>query len=153
MIKVKVVGKVTSGKVLIDGLGVGDVGNIVLRDRRQLSQDGILIVVVTMDKEGRFIAAGPDIVSRGFVYVRESEALMEEAKERVTSAIEHCLDNDITEWSVIKMTFVKLLVDIFMKNTSSSNDFTNHHGSVKIIAKFKEKNIYSSLFCYESKLG
>lgn len=68
-----------------------------------------------MDKEGRFIAAGPDIVSRGFVYVRESEALMEEAKERVTSAIEHCLDNDITEWSVIKMTFAKLLVDIFMK--------------------------------------
>ena len=62
----------------------------------------MLIVVVTMDKEGRFIAAGPDIVSRGFVYVRESEALMEEAKERVTSAIEHCLDNDITEWSVIK---------------------------------------------------
>ena len=100
--KGQVVGKVTSGKVLIDGLGVGDVGNIVLRDRRQLSQDGILIVVVTMDKEGRFIAAGPDIVSRGFVYVRESEALMEEAKERVTSAIEHCLDNDITEWSVIK---------------------------------------------------
>ena len=87
--KGQVVGKVTSGKVLIDGLGVGDVGNIVLRDRRQLSQDGILIVVVTMDKEGRFIAAGPDIVSRGFVYVRESEALMEEAKERVRTAIKN----------------------------------------------------------------
>ena len=97
-----VAGKVVAGKVLIDGLGVGDVGNIVLRDRRQLSQDGILIVVVTMDKERCCIAAGPDIVSRGFVYVRESEALMEEAKERVTTAIENCLANNITEWSVLK---------------------------------------------------
>ncbi len=100
--KGQVAGKVIAGKVLIDGLGVGDVGNIVLRDRRQLSQDGILIVVVTMDKENRLIAAGPDIVSRGFVYVRESEALMEEAKDRVTAAIEHCLESNITEWSVIK---------------------------------------------------
>lgn len=94
--------KVPSGKVLIDGLGVGDVGNIVLRDRRQLSQDGILIVVVAMDRQGKTIASGPDIVSRGFVYVRESEALMEEAKNRVTNAINRCLDNDVREWAVIK---------------------------------------------------
>lgn len=100
--KGQIVGKVPAGKVLIDGLGVGDVGNIVLRDRRQLSQDGILIVVVTMDKHGNFIAAGPDIVSRGFVYVRESEKLMDEAKDRVTTAINRCIDNDIREWSVLK---------------------------------------------------
>lgn len=82
-----IVGKVPSGIVLVDGLGVGDVGNIVLRDRRQLSQDGILIIVVTMDKEMGAVVAGPDIVSRGFVYVRESEELMEEAKEKVKNGI------------------------------------------------------------------
>jgi ribonuclease J len=97
-----IVGKVPSGIVLVDGLGVGDVGNIVLRDRRQLSQDGILIIVVTMDKEMGAVVAGPDIVSRGFVYVRESEELMEEAKEKVKMALEKCEDNNITEWAVIK---------------------------------------------------
>lgn len=97
-----VAGKVTSGNVLVDGLGVGDVGNIVLRDRRQLSQDGILIIVVTMDKQGGQVAAGPDIVSRGFVYVRESEQLMEDAKERVRQALEKCENNGITEWAAIK---------------------------------------------------
>ncbi|WP_246105614.1 ribonuclease J [Sporomusa termitida] len=97
-----VTGKVTSGNVLVDGLGVGDVGNIVLRDRRQLSQDGILIIVVTMDKQRGQVAAGPDIVSRGFVYVRESEQLMEDAKERVKQALEKCELNNITEWAAIK---------------------------------------------------
>lgn len=94
-------GKVTAGNILVDGLGVGDVGNIVLRDRKQLSQDGILIVVVTMEKQGG-VAAGPDIVSRGFVYVRESEQLMEEAKEKVKQALEKCQTNNITEWAAIK---------------------------------------------------
>ncbi len=97
-----IAGKVTAGNVLVDGLGVGDVGNIVLRDRRQLSQDGILIVVVTMDKQRGCVIAGPDIVSRGFVYVRESEELMEEAKERVKIALEKCELNSITEWAAIK---------------------------------------------------
>ncbi|WP_093791635.1 ribonuclease J [Sporomusa acidovorans] len=97
-----ITGKVTSGNVLVDGLGVGDVGNIVLRDRRQLSQDGILIVVVTMDKQRGQVAAGPDIVSRGFVYVRESEQLMDEAKERVKQALEKCELNGVTEWAAIK---------------------------------------------------
>lgn len=97
-----VTGKVTSGNVLVDGLGVGDVGNIVLRDRRQLSQDGLLIVVVTMDKQRGHVAAGPDIVSRGFVYVRESEQLMEDAKERVKQALEKCELNGVTEWAAIK---------------------------------------------------
>ncbi len=97
-----VAGKVTSGRVLVDGLGVGDVGNIVLRDRRQLSQDGILIIVMTMEKSSGHIVAGPDIVSRGFVYVRESEELMDEAKERVCAALERCEENNITEWAAIK---------------------------------------------------
>jgi len=95
-------GKVTAGKVLVDGLGVGDVGNIVLRDRRQLSQDGILIVVVTMDKQRGCVVAGPDIVSRGFVYVRESEQLMEEAKDKVKQSLEKFETGGVTEWATIK---------------------------------------------------
>ncbi|HIU64527.1 MAG TPA: ribonuclease J [Candidatus Avacidaminococcus intestinavium] len=95
-------GKVTAGKVLVDGLGVGDVGNIVLRDRRQLSQDGILIVVVTIDKQNCTVVAGPDIVSRGFVYVREADDLMENAKEKVQVALTKCQTNGISEWSAIK---------------------------------------------------
>ncbi|MCE5287061.1 MAG: ribonuclease J [Pelosinus sp.] len=97
-----IAGKVTAGNVLVDGLGVGDVGNIVLRDRRQLSQDGILIVVVTMDKQRGCVIAGPDIVSRGFVYVRESEQLMEDAKDKVRMALEKCETNGIVEWAAIK---------------------------------------------------
>ncbi|MBP3400245.1 MAG: ribonuclease J [Selenomonadales bacterium] len=97
-----IAGKVTAGKILVDGLGVGDVGNIVLRDRRQLSQDGILIIVMTMDKASGTIVAGPDIVSRGFVYVRESEALMEEAREKVKQALDKCEESRINEWSAIK---------------------------------------------------
>ena len=100
--KAHVAGKVTAGKVLVDGLGVGDVGNIVLRDRRQLSQDGIMIVVVSINKENGEIVAGPDIVTRGFVYVRESEQLIENAKAKVREAMEHCARKNITEWSVIK---------------------------------------------------
>lgn len=97
-----ILSKVTSGNILVDGLGVGDVGNIVLRDRRQLSQDGILIVVITMDKQRACVVAGPDIVSRGFVYVRESEQLMDEAKDKVKQALEKCEQGGITEWAAIK---------------------------------------------------
>lgn len=95
-------GKVTAGKVLVDGLGVGDVGNIVLRDRRQLSQDGILIVVVTIDKQDCTVVAGPDIVSRGFVYVREADDLMDTAREKVQLALNKCQVNGVSEWSTIK---------------------------------------------------
>ncbi|MDD4084114.1 MAG: ribonuclease J [Acidaminococcaceae bacterium] len=95
-------GKVTAGKVLVDGLGVGDVGNIVLRDRRQLSQDGILIVVVTIDKQDCSVVAGPDIVSRGFVYVREADDLMDTAREKVQLALNKCQVNGVSEWSTIK---------------------------------------------------
>ncbi|SHI44408.1 ribonuclease J [Desulfofundulus thermosubterraneus] len=98
----RIAGRVTAGRVLVDGLGVGDVGNIVLRDRRQLSQDGILIVVVTINRELGQVMAGPDIVSRGFVYVRESEQLMEEARERVKEALEKCNDRGLSEWAAIK---------------------------------------------------
>ncbi len=97
-------GKITSGKVLVDGLGVGDVGNIVLRDRRQLSQDGIMIVVVTIDRETCHVVSGPDIVSRGFVYVREAEDLMEEVREKVQAALDKCEYNGVSEWSTIKST-------------------------------------------------
>jgi len=95
-------GKVTAGKVLVDGLGVGDVGNIVLRDRKQLAQDGIMIVVVTIDKETTEVVAGPDIISRGFVYVRESEQLIEQAKDIVKQELKKCQEEKITEWSSIK---------------------------------------------------
>lgn len=98
----RLAGKVTSGKVLVDGLGVGDVGNIVLRDRKQLSQDGILIVVVTIDRQTAEVVAGPDIISRGFVYVRESEELMEQARDKVRQALKKCQEEEITEWSTIK---------------------------------------------------
>jgi ribonuclease J len=105
--KIRVAGKVASGKVFVDGLGVGDVGNIVLRDRKQLSQDGILIVVVTIDKNNGQILAGPDIVTRGFVYVRESEALIEEAKGKVKVALERC--TEYSDWSTMKNQIREIL--------------------------------------------
>lgn len=100
--KAAIVGKVTAGKVLVDGLGVGDVGNIVLRDRRQLSQDGIIIVVMTLDKEQGCVLSGPDIVSRGFVYVRDSERLMDELKDKVQQVMDRYEPGKVMEWSVIK---------------------------------------------------
>ncbi|MDI3509157.1 MAG: ribonuclease [Clostridiales bacterium] len=98
----KVAGSVPAGSVLVDGLGVGDVGNIVLRDRKHLSQDGLMVVVVTIDKETGTSIAGPDIISRGFVYVRESEALMEQAKVVVKGVLEECRNGKVKEWTTIK---------------------------------------------------
>ncbi|UTR15043.1 ribonuclease J [Salipaludibacillus sp. LMS25] len=94
--------KIPSGHVLIDGLGVGDVGNIVLRDRRLLSKDGILVVVVTLNKKHSAILSGPDIISRGFVYVRESEALINQAEKLVTETLQHAMEQNQTEWSQLK---------------------------------------------------
>ncbi|QKG84544.1 ribonuclease J [Kroppenstedtia pulmonis] len=94
--------KVAAGNVLIDGLGVGDVGNIVLRDRKLLSQDGILVVVVTLSKSNGKILSGPDIISRGFVYVRESEKLLEEANRIVTQTMEKCANEQVSEWASLK---------------------------------------------------
>ena len=113
----KIVGRINWGVVMVDGLGVGDVGNIVLRDRRQLSQDGILIVVVTMNCETGKIVAGPDVVSRGFVYVRESEALMDEAKSRVMQALKHCAEEKITDWSTIKINVKDALAQFLFEQT------------------------------------
>lgn len=100
--KITTNGHVQAGKVLIDGLGVGDVGNIVLRDRKQLSQDGVIIVVMAMEKVSGQIVSGPDLVSRGFVYVRESEDLMDEAKARIINVLNKCEDENVKEWSTIK---------------------------------------------------
>ncbi|MDP4145391.1 MAG: ribonuclease J [Bacillota bacterium] len=102
-------GTVVSGQVFVDGLGVGDVGNIVLRDRKHLSQDGILTVVVTIEKESGAVIAGPDIISRGFVYVRESEDLMDEAREIVKDALRKCEENHVTEWATIKSNIKEVL--------------------------------------------
>ncbi|WP_313639270.1 ribonuclease J [Paenibacillus sp. FSL K6-0276] len=95
-------GKVTAGNVLIDGLGVGDVGNIVLRDRKLLSQDGILVVVVTLSKQNGAIVSGPDIISRGFVYVRESEGLLDEANRIVSSTLQRLMSEKVNEWASLK---------------------------------------------------
>ena len=100
--KFDVVGKVPAQGVFVDGLGVGDVGNIVLRDRKHLSQDGILTVVVTLSKETKTIVAGPDIISRGFVYVRESEGLIDEAREIVRNTLLDCEEKSITDWATLK---------------------------------------------------
>ena len=99
---IKKTGTVTSGQVFVDGLGVGDVGHIVLRDRKHLSQDGILTVVVTIEKKSASVIAGPDIISRGFVYVRESEGLMDEAKEIVKEVLRECEEKNITDWTTLK---------------------------------------------------
>lgn len=105
----RISGKVTAGRVFVDGLGVGDVGNIVIRDRRQLSQDGILITVVTLDKGSGSIVSGPDLVSRGFVYVRDSSDLMSEAQAKVRLALAGCEAKHITEWSAIKVQIREVL--------------------------------------------
>lgn len=100
--KVRMSGRVTAGNVLIDGIGVGDVGNIVLRDRKLLSQDGIFIVVVTLDRKKRKIASGPEVLSRGFVYVRESEELLQEAQQKVKTVVEKYTEKESFEWTNIK---------------------------------------------------
>ena len=98
----KITGTVPAGRVLVDGLGVGDVGNIVLRDRKHLSEDGLIVVVVAIDREGHQVVSGPDIISRGFVYVRESEDLMDEMREIAMDTVNMCLDKNALDWNTIK---------------------------------------------------
>ena len=112
-----VTGKVPVGGILVDGLGVGDVGNVVLRDRQKLAEDGILIVVLTLEKGTNQLLAGPDIVSRGFVYVRESEGLMEEARCVLTDAVERCLMSRHADWSKIKLVIRDTMNDFIWKRT------------------------------------
>ncbi len=113
----KTVGHVTAQGILVDGLGVGDVGNIVLRDRQHLSQNGLIIVVVTLEKHSNLLVAGPDIVSRGFVYVRESENLMEECHDVVEDALNDCLNRNITDWGKIKTSIKDELGEFLWKRT------------------------------------
>ena len=115
-----VTGQVPVGAILVDGLGVGDVGNIVLRDRQRLAEDGILIVVMTLEKYSNQLLAGPDIVSKGFVYVRESEGLMDEARAVVYEALEECLGKNVTDWAKIKNVIKDSLSEFLWKKTKRS---------------------------------
>jgi len=114
---IKLNGTVPSGIVLVDGLGIGDVGNIVLRDRKHLAQDGIIVVVVTLDKNDKSILAGPDVLSRGFVYVRESEDLMEESKAIALAALHKCVDGGATDWNSLKGALKNVLGDFVYSKT------------------------------------
>ena len=111
----KVIDHVQTGGILVDGLGVGDVGNIVLRDRQNLAQNGIIIVVLTLEKYSNQLLAGPDIVTRGFVYVRESEDLLDEARRVVDDAVQDCLDRNVTDWGKIKNIIRDSLSDFLWK--------------------------------------
>ena len=118
--KAEISGHVPCGAILVDGLGVGDVGNIVLRDRQHLAEDGILIVVLTLERFSNQLLSGPDIVSRGFVYVRESEGLMEEARHVVEDAIADCMDKHVSDWGKIKNVIKDALSDFLWKRTKRS---------------------------------
>lgn len=110
-------GKVTAGPVYVDGLGVGDVGNIVIRDRQQLSQDGVVIVVIALEKGANHVVSGPDIVSRGFVYVRDSEALLTDATAKVQMVLDRCAAGNVTEWNAIKTQIRDTLGKYFYDKT------------------------------------
>ena len=113
----KIVDHVPAQGILVDGLGVGDVGNIVLRDRQHLSENGLIIIVVTLEKYSNQVLSGPDIVSRGFVYVRESENLMEEARDVVNDALDRCIDANVTDWGKIKTEIKDTLSEYLWKKT------------------------------------
>ena len=115
--KMRMSGRVQAGNILIDGIGVGDVGNIVLRDRKLLSQDGIFTVVVTLNRKQKRIAAGPEVVSRGFVYVRESEELLEESTKLVRTIVEKYVNKETFEWTNIKQEIRDTLSSYLFQQT------------------------------------
>ena len=119
-VDMSITGSVTAGKVLVDGLGVGDVGVIVLRDRKHLAQDGLIIAVATIDRKNRTVLAGPDIVSRGFVYVREAEELLDGAKELLYDSLKECLDHSVYEWSTMKGKMKDSLSNYIYQKTKRS---------------------------------
>ena len=119
-VEIKVTNTVEAGGVFVDGLGVGDVGAIVLRDRKRLAQDGLIIVVATIESETGACMSGPDIVSRGFVYVRESEELIEQAREVVKKALDHCIYSDIRDWTTIKSEIKDSLSSYIYRKTKRS---------------------------------
>ena len=126
-----VTGKVHTGAIMVDGLGVGDVGNIVLRDRQHLAEDGIIIVVLTLESGSGQLLAGPDLVSRGFVYVRGSESLMEEAKNLLDDKMQYCMDKGITDWGKIKTEIKDSLGDFVWKETKRRPMIMpNHYGGI-----------------------
>lgn len=116
----KMLGMVPSGKLLVDGLGVGDVGNIVLRDRKHLSNDGLIVCVVSISEDSGELVAGPDIISRGFVYVREAEDLMEEARKVTKDALDKCIAKGATDWSALKLAMRNALSDFMFAKTKRS---------------------------------
>jgi len=116
----RVNGKVTAQGILVDGLGVGDVGNIVLRDRQHLSENGLIVVVVTLEKETNQVLAGPDIISRGFVYVREAESLIDDCREVVEETLDDCLSRRSVDWSRIKNSIKDSLSEFLWKRTKRS---------------------------------
>lgn len=107
--------KVQAGGVFVDGLGIGDVGNIVIRDRQNLSQNGIIVVALTLERYSGNLMAGPDLISRGFVYVRESEDLMEEARLTVQNVVDDCLQSRMNDWGKIKNLIKDSLADFLWK--------------------------------------
>ncbi len=113
----KMTTSVQAGRILVDGLGVGDVGNVVLRDRQHLSQDGLIVIVITMDSSTGEVIAGPDVISRGFVYVRESENLMDEVKAVVRNEVKKCEQNGVREWTAIKVNTREVLRDYIFSKT------------------------------------
>ena len=110
-------GKVKAGSIFVDGLGVGDVGNIVLRDRRHLAQDGMLTIVVAIERESLSILSGPDIITRGFVYVKESEALIKEVKDIASEELDKCLKKGIIEWYLLKSAVKKAVENYIYEKT------------------------------------
>ncbi len=112
-----VTGKVPVGDIMVDGLGVGDVGNVVLRDRQHLAENGIIVVVLALDQASGQLVSGPDIVSRGFVYVREADELLDEARAAVQLTVERCLDKNITDWGKLKSSIRDELADFIWKRT------------------------------------
>ena len=131
--KAGIVGHVQTGEILVDGLGVGDVGNIVLRDRQNLAENGIIIVVLTLEKYSGQLVAGPDIVTRGFVYVREAEELLDEAREVVSGSVETCMDKNITDWSKIKNIIKDDLSEYLWKKMKKKPSYTSdYYGSTYV---------------------
>jgi ribonuclease J len=116
----KINGTVTAGQVFVDGYGVGDVGSVVLRDRRHLAQDGMIVVVLSMSGEDGALVSGPDIITRGFVYVKESEGLMEELRQVALDALENVSDRYFTDWSAIKGAIKGDLSNYLYKKTKRS---------------------------------
>jgi ribonuclease J len=119
-IDMKITGQAPAGRVLVDGLGVGDVGSIVLRDRKHLAQDGLIIIVIGIDKALNEIVSGPELISRGFVYVREAEEMMDEARLLLSDTLEQCGPNDLRDWNALKGKLRDVLSDHIFQKTKRS---------------------------------